>query len=62
MQANASVGEQAKVAKHQARVARKEMQELTRALRKKEKALADKAALLVLRKKGNAIGAKEEDE
>ena len=55
MQANATAAEQAKAAKDLARQSRKEIKELKRDLRKKEKALAETAALLVLRKKANAI-------
>lgn len=62
MRANATAIEQAKAARDQARGARKEIKELKRDLRKKEKALAETAALLVLRKKANAIWGKEEDE
>ena len=62
MQANATAVEQAKVARDQARAARKEIKELKRDLRKKEKALAETAAILVLRKKANAIWGTEEDE
>tara|TARA_R110001599_G_scaffold353688_1_gene595318 strand:- start:627 stop:1124 length:498 start_codon:yes stop_codon:yes gene_type:complete len=62
MQANASAAEQARAAKDQARSAKKEIKELKRDLRKKEKALAETAALLVLRKKMNAIWGEGEDE
>ena len=62
MQANATAAEQAKAAKDQARSAKKEIKELKRDLRKKEKALAETAALLVLRKKMNAIWGEGEDE
>lgn len=41
---------------------RKRVKELERELRRKEKALAETAALLVLRKKANAIWGKDEDE
>ena len=54
--------EHAKAAKDQARSARKEIKELKRDLRKKEKALAEIAALLVLRKKMHAIWGEGEDE
>ena len=59
---NLSAAEQAKIARDQARAARKENKELKRELRKKEKALAETAALLVLRKKANAIWGEGEDE
>lgn len=62
MQANATAAEQTRAAKDQARSAKKEIKELKRDLRKKEKALAETAALLVLRKKMNAIWGEGEDE
>jgi transposase len=62
MQANASAAEQARTARDQARSAKKEIKELKRDLRNKEKALAETAALLVLRKKMNAIWGEGEDE
>ncbi|KTT17185.1 transposase, partial [Pseudomonas parafulva] len=40
----------------------KRIEQLERELRRKEKALAETAALLVLRKKANAIWGKGEDE
>jgi len=61
-QANATAAHQDKVAKELTRQARKEIKELKRDLRKKEKALAETAAILVLRKKASAIWGKEEDE
>jgi transposase len=62
MQANATAAEQTRAAKDQARSAKKEIKELKRDLRHKEKALAETAALLVLRKKMNAIWGEGEDE
>lgn len=62
MQANGSAFAQTKVTEEQARQARNEIKELKRDLRRKEKALAETAALLVLRKKANAIWGTEEDE
>lgn len=62
MQANATAAEQAKVSRDQARSAKKEIKELKRDLRNKEKALAETAALLVLRKKMHAIWGEAEDE
>lgn len=59
---NLTAVEQARVAKEQARSARKEIKELKRDLRRKEKALAETAALLVLRKKMHAIWGEGEDE
>jgi transposase-like protein len=48
--------------REQAKRYRKRVRELERDLRQKEKALAETAALLVLRKKANAIWGKDEDE
>lgn len=62
MQANTTAAEQTRVAKDQARSAKKEIKELKRDLRRKDKALAETAALLVLRKKMNAIWGEGEDE
>ena len=55
IQGNARAAEQAKVDREQARQDRREIKALKKDLRKKEKALAETAALLVLRKKANAI-------
>ncbi len=62
MHANATAAEQAKAAGEQARSAKNEIKELKRDLRHKEKALAETAALLVLRKKMHAIWGEAEDE
>jgi len=62
IQGNLSAAEHAKAARDHARSARKEIKDLKRDLRKKEKALAETAALLVLRKKMNAIWGEGEDE
>ena len=62
LQGNASAAEQSKAEKRQARLARKEVKQLKRELRRKEKALAETAALLALRKKMHAIWGEEEDE
>ena len=62
IQGNLSAAEQTKAARDQARSAKKEIKELKRDLRNKEKALAETAALLVLRKKMNAIWGEGEDE
>jgi transposase len=59
---NLTAVEHAKVAKDKARSARKEIKELKHDLRNKEKALAETAALLVLRKKMHAIWGEGEDE
>jgi len=61
MQANATAAEQTRAAKDQTRSAKKEIKELKRDLRRKDKALAETAALLVLRKKMNAIWGEGED-
>ena len=50
------------VHQEQARRDKKRIRELERDLRHKEKALAETAALLVLRKKAEAIWGKGEDE
>lgn len=62
LQGNASAAEQSKAEKRQARLARKEVKQLKRELRRKEKALAETAALLALRKKMNAIWGEDADE
>ena len=61
-QANTTAAHRGKVAKDLTRQARREIKELKRDLRKKEKALAETAAILVLRKKASAIWGMEEDE
>ncbi len=62
MQANATAAEQTRATRDLARSAKKEIKELKRDLRHKEKALAETAALLVLRKKMHAIWGEGEDE
>jgi hypothetical protein len=62
LQGNASAAEQSKAEKRQARLARKEVKQLKRELRRKEKALAETAALLALRKKMHAIWGEDADE
>ena len=47
--------------REQTRLDKKRIQELERELRRKEKALAEAAALLVLRKKAQAIWGEDED-
>ena len=56
------VGDADRASREQARRDRKRIRELERDLSRKEKALAETAALLVLRKKAEAIWGKEEDE
>lgn len=58
-QANAS--QAAPRPKHDAQADKRRIQELERELRRKEKALAEAAALLVLRKKAEAIWGKDEE-
>lgn len=60
--ANASVDEQEKQQKAQGRIDKKRIKRLEVDLRRKERALAETAALLVLRKKANAIWGEDEDE
>ncbi len=55
MQANASAVDKAKQAREKAKQDKKTIRTLERELNRKEKALAETAALLVLRKKANAI-------
>lgn len=59
---NASAAEREKVVKEQSRQDKQQIKALQRELRQKEKALAETAALLVLRKKANAIWGEGEDE
>ena len=61
-EANARPGERSSEERAQSRSDRKKIKELEQDLRRKEKALAETAALIVLRKKAQAIwGAPEED-
>lgn len=62
LQANASSAAQAKAQREQTRQARKQIKTLERELRRKDKALAETAALLVLQKKAQAIWGDGEDE
>lgn len=62
MGANASADEQEKQHKLQGRADKKRIKQLEVDLRRKEHALAETAALLVLRKKANAIWGESEDE
>ena len=62
LQGNALASDPSKAAKQQARLAHKEIKQLKRELHRKDKALAETAALLVLRKKMRAIWGEEEDE
>ena len=62
LQANADSTAQAKAQREQAKKDRKRIKTLERELRRKEKALAETAALLVLQKKAQAIWEDGEDE
>jgi TorA maturation chaperone TorD len=62
LQGNVPANDQSKAAKKQARLVQKEVKQLKRELRRKDKALAETAALLALRKKMRAIWGEEEDE
>lgn len=62
LQANASAANHSKEDKKQAQLARNEVRQLKRELHRKDKALAETAALLVLRKKMHAIWGEDEDE
>ena len=60
--ANANAGEQARSQREQSKEDKKRIRQLEKELHRKEKALAEAAALLVLRKKAQAIwGDQEED-
>jgi transposase len=60
--ANANVSAHEKGFQHAAKKDRQQNNALEKELRRKEKALAETAALIVLRKKANAIWAEAEDE
>jgi transposase len=62
LQGNASATKQSEADWQQARLARDEVKLLKRELRRKDKALAESAALLVLRKKMHAIWGEDEAE
>ena len=62
LQGNASAAKQSEADWQQARLARDEVKLLKRELRRKDKALAETAALLVLRKKMHAIWGEDEAE
>lgn len=62
MSANASVVQQTRNERAQSKEDKKRIRQLEKDLQRKEKALAEAAALLILRKKAQAIwGDKEED-
>ncbi|MCF7756069.1 transposase [Paenibacillus xylanexedens] len=62
MQANGGVAEQATKLQKELRTKEQEVKALSRELQRKESALAETAALLVLRKKAQAIWGDQEDE
>ena len=62
LQGNASVTNQSKAERRQTQLARNEVKQLKRDLHRKDQALAETAALLVLRKKMHAIWGEDEDE
>lgn len=62
LQANATSAAQARLQQKLTRKDRNKIRELERELRRKEKALAETAALLVLQKKARAIWGESEDE
>ena len=62
LQGNARAANQSKEEKRQTQLARGEVKQLKRELRRKDEALAETAALLVLRKKMHAIWGEDEDE
>jgi transposase-like protein len=61
-QANASAQERSRAEREQSKAARKRIRELERERRRDKAALAEAAALLVLRKKAEAIWGKDEDD
>ena len=62
MQANASAQEQAKANRVQTKLDKKRIKKLESELRRKDKALAETAALLVLQKKAQALWGESEDD
>lgn len=62
LQGNATALEQSKAARKRERITQQEVKRLKRDLHRKEKALAETAALLVLRKKMHAIWGEDEAE
>lgn len=62
MQANGGVAQQASQLQKDIRQKEREIKKISQELRRKESALAEAAALLVLRKKANAIWGDSEDE
>lgn len=62
LRGNAFANDQSKATQKQARLVNKEIKQLKRELRRKDRALAETAALLALRKKMRAIWGEDEDE
>jgi transposase len=62
MQANGGIAQQANQMQQDIRQKEREIKQLSKELRRKESALAETAALLVLRKKAQAIWGDNEDE
>ncbi|NRA43306.1 MAG: transposase [Pseudomonadales bacterium] len=62
MQANASAQEVAKANREQSKQDKKRIKKLESELKRKEKALAEAAALLVLQKKAQALWGESEDD
>jgi transposase-like protein len=60
--ANANAAEQAREQRHQSKDDKRRIQQLEKELQRKEKALAEAAALLILRKKAQAIWGDKEDD
>lgn len=60
--ANANAAEQAREQHHQSKEDRQRIRQLEKELQRKEKALAEAAALLILRKKAQAIWGDNEDD
>jgi transposase-like protein len=60
--ANANASEQSREQRHQSKDDKKRIQQLEKELQRKEKALAEAAALLILRKKAQAIWGDNEDD
>ena len=62
LNANGGIAQEAKELKKEVSNSKKEINKLSKDLRRKEAALAETAALLVLRKKAQAIWGDDEDE
>ena len=60
--ANANAAEQAREQRHQSKEDKQRIKQLEKELQRKEKALAEAAALLILRKKAQAVWGDKEDD